>query len=168
MAKSSKFQRQAKKVWQQVMKGVRFVWRQTIVYNLIFGAAAVLLFSWLLSQAFSEFFRCRYLIQDSLDMPSFMCNGERFRVAGVTIVDIPGLSSVMDTPLEWIRRGVLWVVLFFGIVISGYATFIINNTKKVVRLLSFNKQEWAALLATMRIFITILFLFLLLFFFLIR
>ena len=168
MAKRSKVKRSAKKIWGQVMKGVGFVWKRTIIYNIILGAGVILLFSWLLSQAFSEFFRCRYLIQDSLDMPSFMCNGERFRVAGVTIVDIPGLSSVMDTPLEWIRRGVLWVVLFFGIVISGYATFIINNTKKVARLLTFNKQEWKALLSTMRLFITILFLFLLLFFGLIR
>jgi hypothetical protein len=60
------------------------------------------------------------------------------------------------------------VVLFFGIVISGYATFIINNTKKVARLLAFNKQEWQALLSTMRVFITVLFLFLLLFFVWIR
>lgn len=124
------------------------------------GAGVALLFAWLLSYAFSEYFSCKYFIQDSLGMPSFMCNGYHFKFAGVSVVNIPGLSSVMDGPLEWIRQGILWIVLFFGIVISGFATYIINNMMKVTRLLTFNKEEWKALLSTMRVFITILFLFL--------
>ena len=160
MAKRSKLKHNAKKVWGWIVKRVSFVWRQTIVYNIILGVGVALLFAWLLSHAFSEYFSCRYLIQDSLEMPSFMCDGKHFKFAGVSVVNIQGLSSVMDEPLEWIRQGILWIVLFFGIVISGFATFIINNMVKVTRLLAFNKQEWKALLSTMRVFITILFLFL--------
>ena len=163
MAKRSKLKDNARKVWGWIVVGVSFVWRQTIVYNIILGVGVALLFAWLLSHAFSEYFSCRYLIQDSLGMPSFMCNGYDF-----TVVKIPGLSSVMDRPLEWIRQGILWIVLFFGIVISGFATFIINNMIKVIRLLTFNKQEWNALLSTMRMFITILFLFLISFSLLIK
>ena len=51
---------------------------------------------------------------------------------------------------------------------SGFAPFVINNTKKFIRILTFNKNEWKALLATMRVFITILFLFLRLIFVLIK
>ncbi len=155
MARRSKLKDNARKVWGWVLTGVSFVWRQTIVYNIILGAGVALLFARLLSHAFSEYFSCRYLIQDALGMPSFMCNGQDF-----VVVKIPGLSSIMDGPLEWIRQGILWIVLFFGIVISGFVTFIINNMMKVIRLLTFNKQEWNALLLTMRMFITILFLFL--------
>jgi len=168
MVKRSKLKRNAEKVWGWIVKGVSFVWRQTIVYNIILGVGVALLFAWLLSHAFSEYFSCRYLIQNSLNMPSFMCNGYHFKFAGVSVVNIPGLSSVIDEPLEWIRQGILWIVLFFGIVISGYATFIIYNMKKVTRLLAFNKQEWEALFSTMRIFITILFLFLISFLLLIK
>lgn len=168
MAKRSMLKGNAKKVWGRIAEGVSFVWRQTIVYNIILGVGVALLFAWLLSHAFSEYFSCRYLIQDSLNMPSFMCNGYHFKFAGVSVVNIPGLSSVIDGPLEWIRQGILWIVLFFGIVISGYATFIINNIKKVTRLLAFDKQEWTALLSTMRMFFTILFLFLISFSLLIK
>jgi len=45
-----------------------------------FGRRVALLFAWLLSHAFSEYFSCRYLIQDSLGMPSFMCNGTILRL----------------------------------------------------------------------------------------
>ncbi|MDK1081881.1 MAG: hypothetical protein QGD88_10440 [Anaerolineae bacterium] len=83
-------------------------------------------------------------------------------------VEIPGLSPVMDKPLDWIRRIWIWTMLFFWDRDSGFAPFVINNTKKFIRILTFNKNEWKALLATMRVFITILFLFLRLIFVLIK
>ena len=163
MVKSNQLEDGAKTVWMQVEKGVRFVWQQPLVYIAVIGLGVILLFSSLMADTFSDVFRCKFLIQDSLNMPSFVCNGERFRVAGVTVVDIPGLSSVIDAPLEQIRRGILLAVVFFGVMMSGYATLIINNAKKIMRLLTFNKQEWTAVLTTLRLFITILFLFLLFF-----
>ena len=142
--------RELKKIGRYIWQGVRFIWRQTLVYNIILFAIAILLFSILLSQAFKAYFNCDYLIHDSLDMPSFFCEGKDF-----TIVDIPGLNSVMNGPLEFIRKGIIWVVLALFIAISGYLTFIINNIKKVVKLLTFDKREWQGLLSVLRIFITI-------------
>jgi tryptophan-rich sensory protein len=61
----------------------------------------------------------------------------------------------MNGPLEFIRRGIIWIVLFLFIAISGYLTFIINNLKKVVKLLTLDKREWQGLLSALRIFVTI-------------
>ncbi|MGB1251234.1 MAG: hypothetical protein ACPG8W_11505 [Candidatus Promineifilaceae bacterium] len=148
-----------KKVWGTVVNGVSFVWNQTIIYNIILGVGVFLLAQWLLSYAFVEYSNCKYLIQDSLSMPDFMCDG-----VNLLAVTVPGLSLPMDGPLEWVRWGGVLAIIFFGIVISGYTTFILNNLKKVVRLVTFNSQEWRALLSTMRTFVTILFLLLLFFF----
>jgi tryptophan-rich sensory protein len=61
----------------------------------------------------------------------------------------------MNGPLEFIRKGIVWIVLFSFIALSGYLTFIINNMKKVVRLVKFDKREWQGLLSSLRVFITI-------------
>lgn len=145
-----KIVRQLKIIGRHIGRGVRFIWRQTLVYNIVMLALAILLFSILLSQAFKAYFNCDYLIHESLDMPSFFCEGKDF-----TIVDIPGLDSVMDGPLEFIRRGIIWIVLLLFIAISGYLTFILNNLKKVVKLLTLDKREWQGLLSVLRIFVTI-------------
>ena len=69
MASRAKIKRNAKKVWRSIVKGARYVWKQTVVYNLIFAVIVVLLSRWLLTNAFAEFFNCKFLIQDSLSMP---------------------------------------------------------------------------------------------------
>lgn len=136
---------------RKVKAAVRFVWRQTVVYNVVMILIAVFLFSTLLSQAFRQYFNCNFLVTQSLSMPSFMCDG-----VDLTLVEVPGLERVMNGPLEGIRRAVLWIVLVIFIALSGYLTFILNNLKKVVKLLTLDKREWQNLLSTLRIFITIL------------
>jgi hypothetical protein len=145
-----KIVRQLKSIGRHIGRGVRFIWRQTLIYNIVLFAIAILLFSIMLSQAFKAYFNCDFLIHESLDVPSFICEGRDF-----TIVEIPGLNSVMNGPLEFIRRGIIWIVLFLFIAISGYLTFIINNLKKVVKLLTLDKREWQGLLSSLRIFVTI-------------
>ena len=135
----------------KVKAAVRFVWRQTIVYNILMILIAILLFSTLLSQAFRPYFNCNFLISQSLSMPSFMCDG-----VDLTLVEVPGLARVMNGPLEGIRQAVLWIVLVVFIALSGYLTFILSNLKKIVKLLTLDKREWQNLLSTLRIFITIL------------
>jgi hypothetical protein len=145
-----KITRQVKKVGSSIWLGIRYVWRQTLVYNVIFIALGILLFSILLAQAFKAYFNCDFLIHESLGVPSFFCEGRNF-----TVVNIPGLNSLMNGPLEFIRKGIVWVVLLSFIALSGYLTFIINNMKKVVRLVKFDKREWQGLLSSLRVFITI-------------
>jgi hypothetical protein len=145
-----KVSRQLKKVGGTIWGGVRFIWKQTLVYNVIFIALGILLFSILLSQAFKAYFNCDFLIHESLNVPSFFCSGKDF-----TVVKIPGLNSLMNGPLEFIRKGIIWVVLFLFVALSGYLTFIIINMKKVIRLIKFDRREWKELLSTMRVFITI-------------
>ena len=135
------------KLWSSVKSVLSFIWRHTLVYNILVFLLVVLLFYLILSRVFSGYFNCRYLIQDSLGMPSFMCEGA---------IGIPGLSAAMDPPLSWVRRGILFVMLFFFVVVSGLSTYIINNLKWVVKLLTFDKREWQQLLTTIQIFITIL------------
>ena len=160
----SKFEIQVSKLWRKLRQGSRYVWRHTVIYNIIFLAVVLILGYLLINNAFREFFNCNYLLRTSLGMPRFFCEGADFS----PIVEIPGLNAVMNGPLEFIRRASLWTILFFFVVISGYITFIINNLKKVTRLLTFNKQEWANLLSVMRIFITVLFLFVAVFYLQVR
>jgi hypothetical protein len=149
---SKKLMVQLRKVGRFIKRGAGFVWRQTAIYNVVILAIAIFLFSILLAQAFKTYFNCNFLIHESLDVPSFFCEGRDF-----TVVKIPGLNSVMNGPLEFIRRGIIWVVLLLFIAISGYLTFIINNLKKVIKLLTFDKREWQGLLSVLRIFATIFF-----------
>ena len=160
----SKFEVQLSKVWRNVRKGARYVWKQTIVYNIVFLAIILFLGYLLINTAYREFFNCNYILRTSWGMPAFFCDGADFS----PVVRIPGLSAVMDGPLEFIRRASMWTVLFVFVVLSGYITFIINNLKKVTRLITFNKQEWANLLSVMRIFVTVLFLFIVVFYLQVR
>jgi len=63
------------------------------------------------------------------------------------------LSGVMDPPLEFARTIIAWSVVIFFAFISIYLTIIINNFKSVIRLVSFNKEEWKRFMASARIWL---------------
>lgn len=107
----------------------------------------------ILTDTFINYFNCDFLITESLDMPSAFCNG-----VDAEVFSLPGLKDVMNTPLNLIRFYILLVVLTSLVAASGCITYVINNLKKVVKLITFDKAEWQNLLSIRRIFITTLFL----------
>lgn len=153
------------KIIRQIRQGVRYIWNQTLIFNIVMFAIVALLFWTLLSRAFVEIFNCTYLITQGLQLDNVVCTGATISGTGDIVsffggsssdVGIPGLAEAIDGPLNSVRRLILWLVLLFFMLFSGFLTYIINNVKKVVRLLTFNKREWAHLLSSLRVFVTIL------------
>lgn len=137
-------------VWLKIKALFQTIWQQTIIYNVVLFILSGILIYLIVNFMFSNYFNCRFLITESLGIPDFMCEGKDLK-----IFNIPGLRSVMDPPLEWIRLSILWMILIFFVVISGVATYIINNLKWVIKLFTFDKKVWQELLLNLKIFITI-------------
>ena len=126
---------------------------------------AIFLFNIIINQTFTRYLNCDYLITTKLGMPSFFCEGHDVKVLGSTIFSLPGLNGVVNPPLKFIRLIISWsIILFFGF-LSLYLTIIINNLKTVVKLLTFNKEEWKNLMSSIRIWLSIFVFFCLIFYF---
>jgi hypothetical protein len=86
-------------------------------------------------------------------MDPFFCNGYKVKVFDTTIFPIPGMKNVMDPPLELVRSTIAWSVILLFAFISLFLTIIIVNLKSVVRLITFNKDEWKKFIASTRIWL---------------
>lgn len=154
-----------KSLFRKLWIGIRYVWDRPIIVSGILLVLAVLLFSVLLKQTFKTYFNCAYLIGDQLGMPSFFCAGHDVKVFGSSVFTIPGLTGVMDPPLEIVRKVVSWIILLFFALLSIYLTILINNLKAVVKLLTLNKEEWKRFMASLRTWLLIFVTFCLTFYF---
>ena len=149
----SKFNRSLKRLGKSPWSGVLYIWNRPVIVLVILAVAAYFLFNQIIDQTFKQYTNCGYLIVNKLGMDSFFCNGYNVSAFGSTIFRIPGLSGVMDPPLEFVRTIIAWSVVLFFAFISVYITIIINNIKSVVRLVSFNKEEWKRFMASARIWL---------------
>lgn len=151
-------------IQRQVRNGLHYIWRQTVVFNLVMIVIIGFLFWLLLSRAFIGLFNCNYIITQRLGLDNVVCSGATIPGSGSITslfgsnsdIGIPGLAGAVDGPLEGLRRLLLWLIFIFFMVFSGLLTYLINNLKKVIKLITFDKREWENLLAVMRIFFTIL------------
>ena len=121
--------------------------------NVVLLVLLVWLFNVLVHQAFRAYANCDYLIVTRLKMDPFFCEGYTVQVLGSPIFTIPGLKGVMDPPLEFVRSVVTWSVLLILALVSLYLTIIIDNLKTVVKLLTFNKDEWKKFMTSARIWL---------------
>ena len=96
---------------------------------------------------------CNYLLVSKLGMDSFFCNGKNITAFGSTIFKIPGLRGVMDPPLEFVRAIISWSIVVFFAFLSLWLTIMVNNLKSVVKILTFNKEEWKRFMASARIWL---------------
>jgi hypothetical protein len=146
----SKATRDLKKIGSALWSGVLYIWNRPVIMLIILVVAAYFLFTQILAQTFTQYTNCNYLIVSELGMDPLFCNGYVLRAMGVTVFTLPGLSSVMNPPLEFVRTILAWSVLFVFAFLSIFLTTIVNNIKSVVRLLTFNKEEWGRFLASAR------------------
>jgi len=180
MAKRSKFSKGVRRfaarslhVLQLILgslwAGARYLWAHPLIVSALLLVLAVLLFNVVIRQTFKPYLNCAYLLENRLAMPSFFCDGYDVKVLGSTVFSIPGLGGVMNPPLEFVRRVIAWSVVVFFALVSLYLTIVINNFKTIVRLVTFRKEEWQQLLASLRtwllLFVSFSFLF---YFFVIR
>lgn len=154
---TARVRRLLKPVWA----GVRFVWDHPLVLNAGLLVLLVLLLSPMLKQTFSAYTNCNYLITQRLSAPAEICEGVDFGLLG----RVDGLKKFMDAPLEAGRSLLVWLVIFIFASLSLYLTLLINSLKTIVKLLTFNKAAWAAMMANMRVWLLLFVSFCALFYF---
>ena len=135
--------------------GVLFVWNRTILVVGLLSVAAYFLFTPILAQAFKPYATCDYLILNQLGVDPMFCNGHMVRMLGVPVFTVPALRTVLDPQLEAIRSAAAWGVVISLAVVSLLLTSLVNNFKAVLRILTFNKEEWGRLLASARTWLLI-------------
>ena len=140
---------------RKIHSGIRYIWNRPLITNTILLIPAVFLFNLIIKQTFKPYTNCSYLLGSKLGMPSYFCKGQDVKAFGKTVFSIPGLRGVMDPPLEFARQIISWsIVIFFGF-LSLYLTIIIDRFESVVKLLTFNKEEWKNFMASARIWLLI-------------
>lgn len=146
----SKVTRDLKRIGNGLWSGVLNIWNRPVIVIALLLVASFFLFNQIITQTFKQYANCGYLIVNELGVDPFFCNGHVITALGYPIFTIPGLSSVMDPPLEFARTIAAWGVIVFFAFISIYLTIIINNFKSVVRLVTFNKEEWKRFMSSTR------------------
>jgi hypothetical protein len=124
-----------------------------IILSVVLLILAVFLLSLLVKETFAKYTNCTYLIVTRMGMDPFFCNGSTINFLGTTIFTIPGLKGVMNPQLELVRSIIAWIMVIFFALISICLTIIIQNLKSVIRLISFNKEEWKIFMASARIWL---------------
>lgn len=162
-----------------VRSPLREFWANTAAVNTVLLIVAVGLSSWMIRSAFTDQFRCSYLLVDQVSAPEFMCTGADLgQATGVTsAVDkvsdflglggddsasavgdslvIPGLAGLIDGPLDVIRRISVIAGLLLLATFSAIATWVIRHLRFVVHLLRGDRQAWRLLASITRTFLTI-------------
>ncbi len=144
---------------------------------MVTGALAVVALAlslWLYSSAFDDQFRCDHLIVDSVDAPQFMCNGADLGaatgVAGAVdsvaealglgdddpvvgdALTVPGLSGLIDGPLEVIRKIGVVAGLLLVAAAAAALTWLQRHLAQVIRLLRGDREAWRRAAITGRMF----------------
>ncbi len=156
-----------KRIGVRVWSGILYIWNRPIIISGILLVVAAFLFHAIITQTFVKYTNCNYLIVTKLNMDSVFCNGITVTdpLFGKKLFDMPGLSSAIDKPLEFIRLVIAWSVIVFFAFLSLFLTIIINNFVRVVKILTFNKEEWKRFLASARISLFIFIVFCSIFYF---
>lgn len=164
---SAKTRRNIRKVTTPIKKAIRFIWDRPILVILLLLLAAYFLSSQIITRTLEPQLKCTYLLTMQLDMDRFFCDGITITepVFNNELFRVPGLTDVMDPPLRFIRTLIAWAVVIFFAFISVYLTIIYNNFKSVVKLITFNKQQWQAFMASFRIWLLFFIFFCLVFYF---
>ena len=149
----SKATRVLKRLGNGLWSGVLYIWNRPVIVVAVLLVASYFLFNQIIAQTFKQYTNCGYLIVTELGMDPLFCNGYNLTAFGQSIFTLPGLRGVMDPPLEFARTIIAWSVVIFFAFISMYLTIIINNFKSVIRLVSFNKEEWRRFMASARIWL---------------
>lgn len=165
MAANKKLVNTLRKIGGKTWSGILYVWNRPVLLSGLLLVVAVFLGNLLIQKTFKPYTNCNYLIVNQLRMDSFFCEGYTVSAFGATIFTIPGLKSVMDQPLELVRSVIAWSVVLFFALISLHLTIIIENFRSVVRLVSFNKEEWKKFMASARIWLLLFVGFCLVFYF---
>lgn len=138
-----------------IKSAILSVWNRPIILIVLLSVAAYFLFSPILAQAFKYYATCDYLILNRLAVDPMFCNGHIVQMMGIPVFTVPTLRPILDPQLEAVRAAAAWGVVISLAVVSLLLTSLINNFKALLRILTFNKEEWGRLLASARTWLLI-------------
>lgn len=162
----TRIRRLDRRVVRPLRRQVVKLWHRAGLFSAVALVVVVLLGWYLFANAFSDRFTCRYVIVDQLGAEPLTCDG--FDVlpssAKSTLDDfgisvdsrVPGLGSIVDGPLELLRKLGLGAALAGLVAVSALATYVVANAQKIIRLVKLDRQQWARSIETLRTFATIL------------
>lgn len=151
----SKVTHDLKQIVNRIWSSILFVWNRPLILIALLSVAAYSLFTPILTQAFKPYATCDYLILNQLGVDPMFCNGHMVRMLGVPVFTVPALRTVLDPQLEAVRSTAAWGVVIFLAFVSLLLTSLVNNFKAVLRILTFNREEWGRLLASARTWLLI-------------
>ena len=168
--------RQAKSgFFGSIGKALVFLWEHPLIITVILLALAGYLLKEVTARTFAEVMNCDYLLVSRLAWPAVVCDGFTLELPGLVrnaVVSflgeaslkglpfvLPGLSSVIDPPLEFFRQVIVWGAVILSALLSFFLTILLSKARAVIRLILLNREEWRTFLFGLR---TWAFLFLLL------
>ena len=164
-----------KKTKKKLWAGVLYVWNHPVILAPFLLVAAYLLFNAVRTQAFADTMRCSYVLGDGINFhatildrtwTSVFCDGfTLFKDVPIFEVKVPGVGILINPLLEFARTVAVWAVLLFFAFISLVLTIIINNLKTIVKIVTFNREEWKRFGATIVTFLLIFVVFCAIFYF---
>lgn len=135
-----------------------------LLITAVLAIVAFAVSTWLFTSAFDDQFRCRYLIVDGVDAPRFMCDGADVGgttgVAGAVdsaanalglggdepvvgdVLTVPGLSGLIDGPLDVVRRIGIAAGLLLLAATSAVIVWVQNHLRRLIRLLRLDPEAW--------------------------
>jgi hypothetical protein len=162
-----------KSVFHKVWDGIIFVVKHPLILVIIFLPIAFFLSKTLIVETFSKQMKCSYLITEKLAADPHVCEGidvnfeypqwivDIAKTFGkdigtkIDLFTLPGLQTVMDPPLRFIRSVVAWTILVFFAMVSLFLTITFNNLKTIVKIILLNKEEWKRFLSSLRTWLLI-------------
>jgi hypothetical protein len=152
------YNRYLKPFGRKIWLGLCYVWDRPVIVVTILLVLSALLSRIIIKDSFKPYTNCRYLIVTKLSVSNAFCDGVTVRdpLFGKKLFEIPGLSSLMDKPLELLRKVAAWIIVTFFVFLSLFLTITINNFIRIIKILTFNKEEWKRFLASARTFLFIL------------
>lgn len=132
-----------KKIWM-------FFNKHLLLSCIILTPIFCLISYWMFKNLWSDIFNCNYLITKKLGAPKEISEGIHIDFLGI---HIPGLGSLLNPVLEFIRKLSIVIILFFIGVLSFICNFIFTKFKLIIKLVTFDKEQWRRFLSGYRVFL---------------
>lgn len=147
-------------------KGLVILWQHPLIITLVLLGLAGYLFREVITQTFASVMNCDYLLVTKLAWPAVVCDGFTLELPGwvkdplVSFLGkgaldglpfkLPGLSAVIDTPLEILRKILVWGAVVLSALLSFFLTMMASKLRSVIRLILLNREEWRNFLFGLR------------------
>ncbi len=136
MATNAKFVKDIRKMSRKTWSGILYIWNRPLLVSVILLVLAVFLTYLLITQTFTDYFNCAYLL-GSLGMNQ-LCNGININIDidwanfHMSFPILPPFNAI-DRPLEGFRKFIVWDIIIFFALVSLVLAFIVSKITSFVK-----------------------------------